>query len=252
VGVISRFLAVLFLAGTSVLAQKQIESSVKTFNAAEGAREAEKLLAQVFAERPEQTFTNALLRIRERDREERKVIVRLQTSIGSQNWSATYAADPAAVSTGVTKAVITHNGHNGNDYKITDATGTTKTISPAETNIPFANSDFSIADLGLEFLHWPEQRITKKEMYSSRFCAILESTDPHPVKGGYARVRSWITLEPPLAPIRAEAYDANGKRVKVFEVKGVERVKGRFQVDSVEMRNIQNGSRTVMEFDFEA
>src|SRR5262249_40827172 len=80
VGVMSRFLAVLFLAGTSVLAQKQTESSVKTFNAAEGAREAEKLLARVFSERPEQTFTNALLRIREREGDERKIVVRLQTS----------------------------------------------------------------------------------------------------------------------------------------------------------------------------
>src|SRR5262249_45031920 len=140
-----------------------------------------------------------------------------------------------------------------NRYLVLDsANSAVKTIPPEQTNIPFAASDFCLADLGLEFLHWPTQRVTKKEMYSSRFCAVLESTNPHPGKDGYARVRSWITTEPPPAPVRAEAYDAAGKRMKVFDVKGVERVNGHFQVDSVEMRNIQTGSRTVMEFDFGA
>jgi len=242
-------IALILAVAASAFSQKQTESGVKTYDAAEGSREAYKLLAEVFAERPEQTFTNALLRIRERDSDERKVLVRFQTSVGPSSWSATYAVDPAAVKSGVTKAVITHNGRKDNDYKITDASGVTKTISPDETYIPFANSGFSVADLGLEFLHWPEQRITKKEMYSSRYCAILESTNPRPAKGAYAKVRAWVTVEPPLAPIRAEAYDANGKRIKVFEVKGIERVNGHFQVDSVEMRNLQTGSRTIMEFD---
>ena len=234
----------------SVIAQKQIESSVKTYDSAEGAREAQKLLSEIFAQRPKQTFTNATLRIRDRDGDERKVLVRFRTSITPGDWSATYSVEPSQVKSGVVKATITHSDRRPNTYEIVEAgSAGVKSIPPEETNIRFANSDFSLIDLGLEFLHWPQQRITKKEMYSSRYCAILESTNPHPVKGGYARVRAWITVEPPLAPVRAEAYDENGKRIKVFDVKGVERVNGHFQVDSVEMRDLQRGSRTIMEFD---
>lgn len=245
-----RILAALLITSACASAQKRPESSVKTYGAGEGAREAQKLLSEVFAERPEQTFTNALLRIRERDADERKLLVRFQTSVNPTSWTTTYSVDPSAIRSGVTKATITHRGSQPNSYTIVESgRASPKTVLPDETNIAFANSDFSLGDLGLEFLHWSEQRVIKKEMYNSRYCAVLESTNPKPAKGAYARVRSWITVEPPLAPVRAEAYDANGKRIKVFEVKSVERVNGRFQVDAVEMRNLEAGSRTILEFD---
>jgi hypothetical protein len=235
-------------------AQKGTDSSVKTLSPAEGDREAKQLIAQILSQQPEQTFTNALLKVRGREGDERKVLVRFQTTITPTNWSATYET-PSSVQerkTGINKLTIIHSPAGPNQYLVSgSANSGVKTVLPEQTDLAFAGSDFSVADLGLEFLHWPSQRITKKEMYSSRYCAVLESTRPKPGKDGYARVRSWITTEPPLAPVRAEAYDPSGKRIKVFDVKGVERVNGHFQVDSVEMRNLQTGSRTVMEFDLQ-
>ena len=46
--------------------------------------------------------------------------------------------------------------------------------------IPFAGSDFWIADLGLEFFHWPEQKVLKKEFRRNCSCVVLESTNPNP------------------------------------------------------------------------
>ena len=252
-----RILAILLLGAfyISAFAQKPGDSSVKTLSPAEGEREAKELIVQVLSQTPEQTFTNALLKVRGREGEERKVLVRFQTTITPTNWEATYETDnpPAqSVRPEINKLRIIHSPSGGNRYEVsTSGVSGAKTIPPQQTEIPFANSDFSVGDLGLEFLHWPNQRVTKKEMYSSRYCAVLESTNPNPAKDGYARVRSWITTEPPLAPVRAEAYDGAGKRIKVFDVKGVEKVNGHFQVDSVEMRNLQTGSRTVMEFDLQ-
>jgi hypothetical protein len=238
----------------STFAQKPTDSSVKTLSPAEGDREAKDLIAQILSQRPEQTFTNALLKIRSRDGDERKVLVRFQTMVTPTNWSATYetSLSPQERRLAINKLTIIHSPSARNQYLVSDpASSGSKTIPSGQTDLSFAGSDFAVADLGLEFLHWPKQRVTKKEMYSSRYCAVLESTNPNPTKAGYARVRSWITTEPPLAPVRAEAYDSSGKRVKVFDVKGVERVNGHFQVDSVEMRNLQTGSRTVMEFDLQ-
>jgi hypothetical protein len=247
---------VLFLAAFSfsAFAQKPTDSSVKTLSPGEGDREAKELIAQILSQQPEQTFTNALLKIRSREGDERKVLVRFQTIVTPTNWSATYETSPSSQERrpAISKLSIIHSPAGRNQYLMSDSANSgTKTIPSGQTELPFAGSDFSVADLGLEFLHWPKQRVTKKEMYSSRYCAVLESTNPNPAKDGYARVRSWITTEPPLAPVRAEAYDSSGKRIKVFDVKGVERVNGHFQVDSVEMRNLQTGSRTVMEFDLQ-
>ena len=49
--------------------------------------------------------------------------------------------------------------------------------------IPFANSDFWLGDLGLEFFHWPEQKILPKptNLVRGRDYTLLESTNPESV-----------------------------------------------------------------------
>ena len=116
--------------------------------------------------------------------------------------------------------------------------------------IPFANSDFWIADLGLEFCHWPEQKILKREFRRSCSCMVLESINPKPPTNGYSRVDSWIDEESG-GIVQAYAYDADGKLLKEFYPKDVKKVKGQWQVESMESRNVQTGSRTRLEFDLQ-
>jgi Outer membrane lipoprotein-sorting protein len=114
--------------------------------------------------------------------------------------------------------------------------------------MPFANSDFWVADLGLEFFHWPEQKILKHELRRSRACTVLESTNPNPSPNGYSRVVSWIDNET-LGIVHAEAYDAKGKLLKVFDPKSFKKVNGQWELQDMEIRNVQTGSRTRLEFD---
>jgi Outer membrane lipoprotein-sorting protein len=113
---------------------------------------------------------------------------------------------------------------------------------------PFANSDFSLGDLGLEFFHWPAQKVLKKEVHRSRGCTVLESTNPYPVTNGYSRVVSWIDNES-LGIVEAYAYDANGKKLKDFYPKDFKKVDGQWQVQTLVMENVQTGSRSRLEFD---
>ena len=130
-----------------------------------------------------------------------------------------------------------------------DATNAvTKQLAPAQTMIPFAGSDFWVADLGLEFLHWPHQRLLKKDMRHSKSCNVLESVNPAPVPGGYARVVSWIMIESPHGIVHADAYDAQGKVLKEFDPKSLEKVQGEYQLEEMEIRNKQTGSQTVIKF----
>ena len=116
---------------------------------------------------------------------------------------------------------------------------------------PFAGSDFWVADLGLEFFHWPEQKILKKEFRRNCSCSVLESTNPNPAPNGYSRVDSWIDEESD-GIVMARAYDAQNRLFKEFYPKDVKKVKGQWQVQTMEIDNVQTGSRTRLEFDVKA
>ncbi len=114
--------------------------------------------------------------------------------------------------------------------------------------IPFANSDFWLADLGLEFLHWPGQKILRGDTARGRLCKVLESTNPNPSSNGYSRVLCWIDNEA-LGIVEAKAYDAQNKLLKEFYPKDIKKVNGQWQVGSMEIDNVQTRSRTRLEFD---
>jgi hypothetical protein len=125
----------------------------------------------------------------------------------------------------------------------------TVAVTGEEIFTPFVGSDFWIADLGLEFFHWPEQKILKPyEMRRGRSCKVLESINPNPAPNGYSRVVSWIDNET-LGIVQAEAYDAKGKLLKEFYPKDFKKVNEQWGMGEMEMINDQTGSRTWIKFD---
>jgi hypothetical protein len=114
--------------------------------------------------------------------------------------------------------------------------------------VSFFGSDFWLADLGLEFFHWPEQKILKKENRRSRACNVLESTNPNPSTNGYSRVDSWIDEESG-GIVHADAYDFKNKLLKEFDPKSFKKVNGQWELQEMEIRNVQTKSRSRIEFD---
>jgi hypothetical protein len=178
-----------------------------------------------------------------------EVPIQVQTVVGATFWSITYETTSESNHVGL---VVIHEEGKPNQYKfhnaIPPAFHLPEFSSVSETMIPFAGSDFWIADLGLEFFHWPEQKLLKKEVKRSRGCSVLESTNPEPSTNGYSRVVSWIDGESG-GIVQAFAYDARGKLLKEFYPKDFEKVNGQWQVQEMEMINDQTGSRTRLEFD---
>jgi hypothetical protein len=216
---------------------------------AEGAREAKALVAEMLAEKPERNSTNdGVLKIRDSEGNHRAIPLKIITLITPKNWLQIYQASPVASSPAIT-LTINHTPEKANQYFLSTSTNSApKLLTPGELMAPFAGSDFWIADLGYEFLHWPKQIVTKNDMRHSRACKVLESVNPNPTSGGYTRVVCWITVEKPHAPVHADAHDASG-RFKQFDPKNLEKVNGVYQIESVEMRNSRTGSHTVLEFD---
>jgi hypothetical protein len=232
-------------------AQRRQLDTPPPLSAAEGAREARALVSEMLAEKPEQSATNTgLIKIRDSEGKQREIPLKIITVTTATNWLQIYETSASPSSSAITLTII-HTSEKTNQYLLSNsANSKPRLLNPAELMAPFAGSDFWIADLGYEFLHWPKQTVIRNEMRHSRACKVLESINPSPASGGYSRVVCWITVDKPHAPVHADAYDGSG-RFKQFDPKNLEKVNGVYQIESVEMRNSKTGSRTVLEFDVE-
>jgi Outer membrane lipoprotein-sorting protein len=215
------------------------------------------LTQQLLEQQPVTNFTQTgVLKIRDKKGNTTNSFVSFQTHISMTDWETDYEAGPTANGVHTVSLRIIHKNGQPNQYLFCEDEHGLKPGGPVAMTIlngnqimtPFAGSDFWIADLGLEFFHWPAQKILKKEFRRNCSCMVLESTNPNPSTNGYSRVVSWIDEESGVI-VMAEAYDANGKLLKEFRPKDFKKVKGQWQAESLEIDNVQTGSRTRLEFD---
>lgn len=227
---------------------------------AEGERQARILIAHLLAQKPEQdSGSRGTFKIRNADGAQREVPARFFVEVTPTNWLSIYDASPTGNAPGE-KFTVMHSDTHPNQYllgaSVSRAAGAStaqKPISGNELMKPFAGSDFWLVDLGLDFLHWPQQRVVRKQMRKNLFCDVLESTNPHPASGAYARVVSWIAVNRPeeIVVVHADAYDSNDKLLKEFDPKRVQKINGAWQVEEMEIRNRQAGTRARIDFNLE-
>lgn len=208
---------------------------------AEGRELAARLRASAPAENSE--FTG-ILEITGRDDSQRFVPILSRVTVSPTNWLVVYQSKPTNSEPAET-LTIAHTPDRKLLYTLT--VGTNATAVPLLTR-PFAGSDFWLVDLGLDFIHWPQQRVLKAEMRRGQPCRVLESVDPSAKAGGYGRVQSWIDNETG-GIIEAEAYDAGGKLLKRFALGSFKKVEGQWQLRNMRIRNVQTGQRTDLKFD---
>lgn len=256
-----KFLAVLFVffpGFFSVLAQ--------TTNGLSPAELQGRQLAEQLCElQPTGNFTNSgFLDIHKGDGEHFQFPLKCETFVTQTNWLSIYKAVDTHLGMACLLEVV-HEGSLPNLYNflnpylngiptlsladrlnfiVSDSTP----LHGAKMTNAFAGSDFWICDLGLEFFHWPGQKVINHETRRTRACTVLESINPHPTAGGYSRVDTWID-DTTLGIVHAEAYGANGKWLKVFDPKSFKKVNGQWELQDMEIRNVQTGSRSWIKFD---
>ncbi len=169
------------------------------------------------------------------------------------SWSTRYVARTSSNTTDV--LIVTHGLTGPNSYTLYSGGDETTNLlagtnTPERLNQSFAGSDFSVGDLGLEFFHWPRQKVLKKEVHRSCGCTVLESTNLNPSTNGYSRVVSWIDSDS-LGIVEAYAYDSRGKELKDFYPKDLKKVNGHYEVQTMIIENVQTDTRTRLEFDLE-
>ena len=221
---------------------------------AQAESEGRSLVANLLAQRPAQSITNnGVLKIRMSDGKQREVPVQFEIVSTATNWSSLYETTNLAAGLGGMRLTIIHSEGLPNQYLVcespagTSSQGGMRSLVGGETLIPFAGSDFSAADLGLDFLHWPGQHLLKKEMRRGQSCNVLESSHPQPAPNGYSRVVSWIDIETG-GIVHADAYDVHNQLFKQFDPTEFKKIHGQYQLEAMEIRNRKTDSRTRFEF----
>lgn len=263
----------LVLSAPAGAAAKDIHTGRPSEPASEQAavEEARALVQELLALRPaENAVQDGVLRIWDGRKLRAVVPVRCSVFVTPTNWLSVYETlatnasahdlpladaprSDAACSDAATvhqRLTVLHCEHAPNTYALETrraATVERRTLSGEELMQPFANSDFWFADLGLEFLHWPEQKVLRREMKRGQSCVVLESRRPGPATNGYARVISWIDRDTG-GIVQAEAFDARERKLKEFAPKSFKKVNGQWQLQEMEIRNLQTGGRTRLEF----
>ncbi len=203
------------------------------------------LAQQLYYQPPATNFIQTgTLKIRDGKGVRTEMPVQFQMVVTEMNWLSNYQTTDT---NHPVKLVIVHSGGQPNSYRLFESGGQMD-LGGARAMIPFAGSDFWLADFGLEFFHWPQQKVLKKEVKRSRGCTVLESTNPNSSTNSYSRVVSWIDSENG-GIVLAWAYDTNNKLFKEFYPKDFKKVNGQWQVGEMEIDNDRTGSRTRLEFD---
>jgi hypothetical protein len=250
-----RSLVLLLVCASACFGQKNAEPGPAPLDPVQGEQEGRALVAKLLAQKPEQNVTNTgWVKIRDAAGRQRQIPARFEVYATPTNWVSVYETLGSADGPGGTRLTVVHTGGQPNRYTLVEpgaAGGTNavgRALTPEQTMVPFAGSDFWVADLGLEFLHWPVQQVLRHEMRRGKWCKVLESVNPQPVPGGYARVVSLVMIESPHGIVHAEAYDVKGDRLKQFDPKSLEKVQGEYQLEEMEMGS-RKGTRTVIKFE---
>ena len=251
----SRRLATVAMAG---LATTLALSAAITNEDAAAEIEGREVVRQLLGTWPAENLTHsAVLKIRDGKGRKREIPVRSQILVTDTNWLTVYETLATVNEPENQTLTVTHAAGQPNRYSLSDHQPNRSVSASDGLTMPaFAGSDFCLVDLGLEFLHWPGQKVLKKELKRGQSCYVLESRNPAPAGHGYARVLSWLDIDSvrdsgQAAIVQAEAYDARNKLLKEFDLKELGKVNGQWQVKEIEIRNVQTGSRTVLKFNFD-
>jgi hypothetical protein len=196
-----------------------------------------------------------VLTTRQRDGHLNTVPIQCRVVTGETNWQVIYET-AGTDKTPAERLLIVRRPGCPNEYwrerasKMGKAPGQPSRLNREQAAAPLADSDFWLIDLGLDFFHWPGQRLLKTEMRKGRVCYVLESTHPQGAPSGYSRVVSWLDKETG-GPLLAEGYDWENKLLKEFSIRSFRKVQGQWQLQEMEIRNLKTKTRTRLEWEFD-
>jgi len=121
-----------------------------------------------------------------------------------------------------------------------------KRISSEGRGDYFMGSDFTYDDLGDRHPSADTHTLTGSETIDGDQCWMVESVPKNP-KDLYSRTVTWVSKEKSVG-LKRDYYDKRGTLLKTLRVSSVEFISGVWIIKKTEMRNVQKGTSTRMEF----
>ena len=125
-----------------------------------------------------------------------------------------------------------------------------RTISGVRLNDSVRGTDITYQDLALRFLYWKTSRVEGEQNIRTFPCwmILLQQNNPNTA---YASVRVWVAKQTG-ALLRAEAFDAQSRLVKKFEVISGQKIEGKWflkqmRIERYDPASSQLVSRTYLE-----
>ena len=147
--------------------------------------------------------------------------------------------------------LLTWEAADGDDdqWLYLPATKKAKRIASSGKKNRFMGTDFAYEDLRPEALRLNRYTLLGTETLDGQLCWIVEAvpaTDRQAADSGYSKRKLWVRQDNHYS-VKREYYDKKGKLEKVETARKLVNVRGTiWRADEVEMRDVQEGTRTVI------
>ncbi len=124
-------------------------------------------------------------------------------------------------------------------------------VTGVEKTKAVAGTDLAYEDLGIDFLRWPDAKLTGQDNVMMLDCWVYEANPP--VESNYAKVRYWIS-KTYLTMIRADGLNGKGQAIKRFTFNSVIEAEDTVVIGEMKVAKLTPGtdvsaSRTFVQID---
>lgn len=156
--------------------------------------------------------------------------------------------DPTEIR-GVALLSYNHKGDTDRQWLYIPATRRTRSISPRERSEKFAGTDFTYEDVAERLLDdFGYRLLSDSETIDGHKTYKVEAKPLDASASQYSYVYYWVAQDVPVI-LHAEMYDPSGRLVRELHASALKKVSGMWGARHVEMKSVQEGTRTVLTID---
>ncbi|HXN05587.1 MAG TPA: outer membrane lipoprotein-sorting protein [Nitrospiria bacterium] len=155
---------------------------------------------------------------------------------------------------GTVTLIIEHSDRDDDIWVYLPALKKVRRLVSSNKKESFMGTDFSYDDvIGIRVKEW-NHKIVKEEAVDGQDCYLIESTpinDEIKNSSGYSKRNSWIRKDN-LVMVKGETWDVAGQPYKSFhftDVRQIDPAIGKWQAMKLEAENLDNGHKTVIQFE---
>jgi hypothetical protein len=147
---------------------------------------------------------------------------------------------------GVALLSINQTGVTDRQYMYAPATQRVRSVVPQERSARFIGTNFTFEDIAERVLDdFTYRLLGDAETIDGHKTYKVEATPIDAARSQYKFLYYWVAQDVPVI-LHAEMYDSQGRELRVLHASGLKRVSGIWGARYMEMRSVQDGTRTVL------